>query len=117
MAKKYQRLRKRMDEESRQRAASRAKAMMSEMPLQELRRARQLSQEAMAELLGQRQSGISKIEQRTDMYMSTLRRYIEAMGGHLDVVARFPEGEVRITQFENLEADPSASPPHVKRER
>ena len=37
------------------------------------------------------------------MYVSTLRKYIEAMGGHLDIVARFPDGEVRINQFEDLE--------------
>jgi hypothetical protein len=43
---------------------------------------------------------VSKIEKRTDMYVSTLRRYIEAMGGQLDVVARFPDGDVRITQFQ-----------------
>ena len=102
MAKKYKQLRARMDAKRRQRAATRAQAMLSEMPLQELRRARKLSQETLADLLGQRQSGISKIEQRTDMYVSTLRKYVEAMGGHLDIVARFPDGEVLITQFEDL---------------
>ncbi len=103
MAKKYKHLRASMDEASRQRAEARAQTILMEMPLQELRQARKLSQETLAELLGQRQSGISKIEQRTDMYVSTLRKYIEAMGGHLDIVARFPDGEVRINQFEDLE--------------
>ncbi len=102
MAKKYKQLRARMDAKRRQRSATRAQTMLSEMSLQELRRARKLSQETLADLLGQRQSGISKIEQRTDMYVSTLRKYVEAMGGHLDIVARFPDGEVRITQFEDL---------------
>jgi ribosome-binding protein aMBF1 (putative translation factor) len=103
MAKKFQNLRSRMTKEHRRRSKARADAMLAEMPLQELRRARELSQEALAKELGQRQSGISKIEQRTDMYVSTLRKYIEAMGGHLDIVARFPDGEVRINQFEDLE--------------
>jgi transcriptional regulator with XRE-family HTH domain len=73
--------------------------LLAEMPLQELRRARELSQQQLAETLGEKQPSISKLEQRTDMYISTLRRYIEAMGGELNIVARFPEGAVRITQF------------------
>lgn len=47
-------------------------------------------------------SEISRIEQRTDLYVSTLRHYVEAMGGKLDIVARFPEGDVRISQFEDV---------------
>ena len=103
MAKKFSELRGRMPKERRDGAAARAKALLAEMPLQGLRQARRLSQEELAESLGQRQSGVSKLEQRTDMYVSTLRRYIEAMGGHLDIVARFPEGDVRINQFEDIE--------------
>lgn len=70
------------------------------MPLAELREARRLTQEELAGLLGNRQAAVSKVERRADMYVSTLRRYIEALGGELEIVARFPEGEVRITQFE-----------------
>lgn len=73
--------------------------LLADMPLHELRRARELSQEQLAETLGEKQPSISKLEQRTDMYISTLRRYIRAMGGDLDIVARFPEGNVRISQF------------------
>jgi len=43
------------------------------------------------------------MESRADMYVSTVRRYIEAMGGELDIVARFPDGSVRISQFHDLE--------------
>lgn len=64
------------------------------MPLHELRRARELSQVALAEALDATQPEISKIEHRTDLYVSTLRRYIEAMGGRLDIVAHFPDGDV-----------------------
>jgi len=81
----------------------RTRDMLGELPLQELRRARQLSQVALAEALGATQPEISKIERRTDMYVSTLRRYIEALGGELEIAARFPEGTVRIVQFEDLE--------------
>jgi transcriptional regulator with XRE-family HTH domain len=82
---------------------ARKPAAWSEMPLHELRRARQLSQEQLAEELGATQPEISKIENRTDMYVSTLRRFIEAMGGKLEIVAHFPDGTVRITQFHELD--------------
>ena len=71
--------------------------------LQELRQARQFSQEQLADALRVRQASISKMERRTDMYISTLRSYIEAMGGELDIVARFPDGTVRIKQFSDIE--------------
>jgi len=48
------------------------------------------------------QAAISRIEHRADAYVSTLRRYIEALGGELVILARFREGEVRITQFEDI---------------
>ena len=78
--------------------------MVTEMPLQDLRQAKQLSQARMAEILETKQANISRIERRTDMYISTLRSYIEAMGGELDIVARFPEGGVHINQFRDIEA-------------
>ncbi|MDQ3519414.1 MAG: helix-turn-helix domain-containing protein [Gemmatimonadota bacterium] len=89
----------------RARADSLAAQLRAAMPLFELRRARQLSQEQLAATLGEKQPSISRLEQRTDMYVSTLRRYIEAMGGQLDIVARFPDGEVSITQFGETDAD------------
>jgi len=61
-----------------------------ELSLKELRKALRCSQETVAEILGVKQAEISKMERRTDMYLSTLRRYIEAMGGHLDLIASFP---------------------------
>jgi predicted XRE-type DNA-binding protein len=86
------------------RAEARASVMMAELPLQELRRARELSQVQLATVLKMTQPEVSKIEKRTDMYVSTLRSFIEAMGGELDIVARFPDGDVRITQFHALSA-------------
>lgn len=97
-------LRKGMSPEREKRNASRSAQMLAEMPLQELRQARQLSQQTLTELLEVTQPEISKLERRTDMYLSTLRRYIEAMGGSLEVLASFPGGgKVRISQFEALE--------------
>jgi DNA-binding XRE family transcriptional regulator len=82
---------------------TRKRQLLAEMPLHELRRARKLSQEQLAEELGATQPEISKIENRTDMYVSTLRRFVEAMGGKLEIVAHFPDGAVRITQFHELD--------------
>ncbi|MEW6270092.1 MAG: XRE family transcriptional regulator [Thermodesulfobacteriota bacterium] len=104
MAKKFSELRAKMSPESRRRANERARALMAEMPLQELRNARHLTQEALATALGKTQPQISKLEKQSDLYVSTLRSYIRAMGGELDIVARFPDGAVKISQFEELEA-------------
>ena len=96
-----------MSPERRARVDARVRAALEEMPLQELRRARELSQSRLAELLEMTQPEVSKIEHRTDLYISTLRSYIEAMGGELEILARFPDGAtVRVTQFEALEEKP-----------
>ncbi len=103
MAKKFAELRASMPVESQQRAAELTKVMMQEMPLQELRQARGLSQKVMAELLHVQQPAIAKLEKRTDMYLSTLCSHIEAVGGQLDVIARFADGSVRITHFADID--------------
>ena len=102
MARKFSELRSRMSPRSRARAAARARELLAEMPLAELRRARGLSQKTLAEALGVRQPSIARLEKRTDMYVSTLRSHIEAMGGELEVVARFPDGAVRILAFSEI---------------
>lgn len=85
-----------MSPAARERAKRLTARMVEEMPLDQLRAARQLTQQNLAQALGVNQSAISKIEKRTDMYLSTLRSYIEALGGTLDIQAVFPEGKVRI---------------------
>lgn len=85
------------------RANQKAHSMLAEMPLNELRQARGLSQKMLAEVLHIQQPAVAKLEKRTDMYLSTLRSHIEAMGGELDVVARFPDGVVKISNFSDLE--------------
>ena len=103
MAKKFSDLRAKMNPEAQKRAAAMAQTLVAEMPLNALRQARCLSQKMLAELLQVQQPSIAKIEKRTDMYLSTLRSHIEAMGGELDVVARFPDGTVKISHFSDLD--------------
>ena len=102
MAKQFALLRSRMSPESQARAEAKAQLMLAEMPLNELRQARGLSQKMLAEVLHVQQPSIAKMEKRTDMYLSTLRSHIEAMGGQLEVVARFPEGAIKISNFSDL---------------
>lgn len=102
MANKFTQLRSRMSPESQARAEAKAKVMLAEMPLNELRQARGLSQKMLADVLHVQQPSIAKMEKRTDMYLSTLRSHIEAMGGQLEVVARFPDGVVKISNFSEI---------------
>ncbi|GEM_PF-330347 len=85
--------------ERRQRIDAMKNELLAEMPLHELRRARALTQGDMAKMLKVNQPAVSKMEQRADIYVSSLRSYIEAAGGKLKIVAEFPEGEVAITNF------------------
>ena len=96
---KFSTLRGQMSAARRRRNQAAVRAALAAMPLGELRRARELTQSELADRLRTTQPEISKIERRTDVYVSTLRKYIEAMGGALEVVARFPDGEVRLDQF------------------
>lgn len=102
MARKFEDLRQKMPPESRERSESIAAELRAEMALADLRRARRLTQETIAEMLGNRQAAVSKIERRTDMYVSTLRRYVEALGGELEIIAHFPDGDVSLSQFEEI---------------
>jgi len=75
-----------------------------EMTMRELRKARNITQVAMAKTLGVKQEQISRIEKRTDLHLSTLKRSIEAMGGELILTAKFPDGApVRLTGFAELD--------------
>ena len=103
MAKKFSELRDKMSPERRAKVQREYEKLIAEMPLQKLRAARELTQENLASLLEVNQSEVSKIEHRTDMYVSTLASYVKAMGGSLEIRAVFPDsGAVRITQFEEL---------------
>lgn len=82
---------------------ARAMEMLREIHLAALRRARELSQQDLADQLGIKQPKVSEMERRADMYVSTLRKYIEAVGGELVILARFPEGDIRIQQFDKMD--------------
>ena len=81
-----------LDPERRRRIVDRAAELIAEeMTLRELRKARKLTQVRLARELGISQDGVSRIEQRTDLLLSTLRRTVEAMGGSLSLIATFPD--------------------------
>lgn len=82
-----------------------AELVAEEATLRQLREARRRTQEDVAEKLHVKQAAVSKLERRADMYLSTLRSYIEAMGGELEIIARFPNQTVRINQFETLDPE------------
>jgi predicted transcriptional regulator len=95
-------LRARMAPQARVEAAAQARRLDDEMNLAEVRRALKLSQEEIAQTLQIGQGSVAKIEKRADMYVSTLRRFVEAMGGELEIVARFADHSVKIKNFADL---------------
>jgi predicted transcriptional regulator len=85
--------------ERRARVAAKAAALREAMTLEELRKARFLTQEDVAATLTVGQPAVAKLEKRTDMHVSNLRRYIEAMGGTLEITARFSDASVVISNI------------------
>ncbi len=108
MAKNFKTLVDKMSPASQAEIVEKALTMMDEMPLAELRQARKFSQVQIAELLEIQQPAVAKMEQRTDMYISSMRRFVEAMGGQLEIRAHFADGDVVINQFEDLEKNVNA---------
>jgi DNA-binding XRE family transcriptional regulator len=107
MARNYKELQAKMDPASRAANQHRVRQELHRMALEELRNAKQATQTDMAELLDVPQSSICRIEQRADMYLSTLRNYIQAMGGVLQVQAIFPDGgTVILNRFGDYEDQP-----------
>ena len=104
MARKFNELIEKMPSDARARAEEKAAKLIAEFALNELREARSMTQARLADILGKDQSVISRIEKRTDMYVSTLAEFIRAMGGELEIRAVFPEGTVRIRKFGDIAA-------------
>ena len=102
MAKPFNKLREKMSPERQARARAKTEAMLSDMALGELRQAFDLSQEQIGIMMKINQPAVSKIEKNTDMFINTLRRYIEAVGGELEITARFADKRIRINQFEEI---------------
>lgn len=92
----------------RARVDARKDEMRSAMALHELRRAREMTQQAIGKALNVKQPAVAKLERRTDMYVSNLRAYIEAVGGRLNIVAQFPQGDVTITNFSEADQETPA---------
>lgn len=101
MARNFKELEANMRPESLARAKARAKEMMAEMLLSEIRRAVGLTQEELAASLGIKQPSLSRLESQDDMQISTLRRLVAALGGELEIIAHLPGGAIRITQFQD----------------
>ena len=93
---KFSELRAKMSPEARAEARRLAGQDLKEMPLHELRAARHLTQQQLAKTLDMTQAAVSQLEQRTDVYLSTLENFVEAMGGRLEMYAVFPDGKVKL---------------------
>ena len=118
MAKSFNDLRRKMSPDRVGRNAADANRMLLEMTLQELRQgATELSQEDVAEMLRVTQGYVSKLERQPDMLLSRLYRYVEALGGKVEIRARFPGHDVRIKQFREIAKLQAALAPKAKHKR
>jgi DNA-binding transcriptional regulator YiaG len=100
--KNFDSLRAKMSSAAQERSRRLAANYRSGMALDELRQARDMTQVHLAKILRVNQAAVSKLERRADMYVSTLHDFVKAMGGELKITAKFPEGTVEITQFEDV---------------
>ena len=99
----FSELRKAMPPERRARNREATRQMLHEMALHELRQAREKTQKDVARDLHIGQPAVARLEQRADIYVSNLRRYIEALGGKLEITARFPDDtSVTIVNFSEI---------------
>ena len=96
MAKKFATLRAKMSPDARAASEREFAKLRAELPLNQLRQALKLSQEQIAQEMGVSQAAISHLENREDLLVGTLRRFVEAMGGELELRARFPTGVVTL---------------------
>lgn len=100
MAKTFDELVKRTATKKTQaKAARRTQELLAELLLSEVRQLTGKSQHQVAEALGIKQPSLSKLEKQSDMQISTLQKIVKALGGELEVLAKFPKGTVKIDQF------------------
>lgn len=119
MSKDLDEIMRELPPERRERIEKRAKELIDEhMTLQDIRKAQKLTQERMAQILGVGQDSVSRLEKRTDLHLSTLNNYINAMGGSLKLVAEFPDrspvildGLVELSEDENQAQSSDTSEP------
>ena len=119
MAKNFNELRQKMSPEDRERNAAAANRMLLKLTLRELRqKVSELNQEDVAEMLEVTQGYVSRLERQDDMLLSKLYAYVEALGGHVEIRAKFPDHqEVQINQFREIEKIKAALIPKAKQRR
>ena len=102
MARPLSELTRRLSKDTNAAASVKAARMLTEMRLAELRKFRNTTQTDVADVLEMKQSSIAQLEKRDDIYISTLRNYLQALGGELEIAVHFSDGtKVNISQFEN----------------
>lgn len=108
MAKSFDELVKKTTSKStRDKAARRTHELLGELLLSEVRHLTGKSQRQVAQTLGIKQPSFSKLERQRDMQISTLQKIVHALGGELEVLAKFPKGTIKIEQFQDAEMRPS----------
>jgi len=118
MARKFDELRAKMAPERRQRNQQDAERELLDLTLQELRQnVATLSQDDLAEILKVTQGYVSRLERQDDMLLSRLYAYVQALGGNVEIRARFPDQEVRITQFDEVSKLKAALAPKTKQKQ
>ena len=105
MSKPFNNLLNNMSPERRERIKIKTNVLKNEMALGELRQALDLTQEELAKSLHLKQAAISKFEHQSDIYLSTLRKILFAMGADLKIIAHFPDGDVLVNQFTDIRRD------------
>jgi transcriptional regulator with XRE-family HTH domain len=103
MSKPFKNLIEKMPAERQERIKQKAKNLKTQMALGDLRRALELTQVQIATSLNINQAAISKIEYQSDIYIGTLRKILSAMGAELRIIAHFPDTDVMIDQFTDLQ--------------
>lgn len=117
MAKKFDTLFRKLPKDVQQRAEARANAEYEGLALAELREAQHLTQVELAKRLEIDQGAVSKIEHRTDMYLSTLTDVVRAMGGKLHLTAEFPSGDVHLLTLQGSAKPARAASAMIERKR
>ncbi len=110
MAKSFKNLRAKMSPASIALSDKISQDLRQEIMLTELRHVLDISQEELGELLNKKQAAISRLERRSDMHVSTLRAFVKALGGKLEIIARFPDASYHIKQFEQDETTTADEP-------
>jgi len=105
MSKPFNTLVEKMSATRRKKIAAQTLHLKKEMALCELRQALDMTQTQLAGALNMKQAAISKFERQSDIYISTLRNILTAMGADLKIIASFPEGDVTINQFDEIRGE------------